>query len=199
MLYHPDTKRLSRQTVWLVWYTACLVKRFCFCAWWWNTVISRCYCLSHDVVSHVVDCGIWTAHCKGFTSGCVPTGHTHTHTHIQGQKRLNPNNINGDNGIQIPEAWLPMSRKHNNRQTMGTVYLYSKDWNAPITDAENQQITASITLCKVTQQLEEDKQYAVEISQSTPCWQCSETLWYYSIFCDFYIFYGSSRIDYKQP
>ena len=27
--------------------------------------------------------------------------------------RLNPNNINRDSGIEIPEAWIPMIKKHN--------------------------------------------------------------------------------------
>lgn len=27
--------------------------------------------------------------------------------------RLHPNNINRDNGIEIPEAWMPMIKKHN--------------------------------------------------------------------------------------
>ena len=52
-------------------------------------------------------------------------------------------------------------------------------WNTPITDAENQRFTASIMLCKVNQLitwLEEDKWYAVEISQSTPQWWHNETL-----------------------
>lgn len=52
-------------------------------------------------------------------------------------------------------------------------------WNAPITDAANQRITASIMLCKVNQLIkwpEEDKQYAGEISPSTPQWWHNETL-----------------------
>ena len=31
--------------------------------------------------------------------------------------RLHSNNINRDNGIEIPEAWMPMIRKHNSRST----------------------------------------------------------------------------------
>ena len=31
--------------------------------------------------------------------------------------RLHPNNINRDSGIEIPEAWLPVIRKHNSRPT----------------------------------------------------------------------------------
>ncbi|RMX39101.1 hypothetical protein pdam_00019245 [Pocillopora damicornis] len=29
--------------------------------------------------------------------------------------RLYPNNINRDSGIEIPEAWMPTIKKHNNR------------------------------------------------------------------------------------
>ena len=32
--------------------------------------------------------------------------------------RLHPNNINRDSGIEIPEAWMPMIKKHNNRRTV---------------------------------------------------------------------------------
>jgi len=31
--------------------------------------------------------------------------------------RLHPNNINRDSGIEIPEAWIPTIKKHNNRST----------------------------------------------------------------------------------
>ena len=30
--------------------------------------------------------------------------------------RLHPNNINRDSGIEIPEAWIPTIKKHNNRK-----------------------------------------------------------------------------------
>ena len=30
--------------------------------------------------------------------------------------RPHPNNINRDSGIEIPEAWLPTVKKHNNRR-----------------------------------------------------------------------------------
>ena len=30
--------------------------------------------------------------------------------------RLHPNNINRDNGIEIPEPWMPTDKKHNNRR-----------------------------------------------------------------------------------
>ena len=29
--------------------------------------------------------------------------------------RLHPNNINRDSGIEIPDAWMPTIKKHNNR------------------------------------------------------------------------------------
>ncbi|KAL9963887.1 hypothetical protein ACROYT_G027441 [Oculina patagonica] len=63
--------------------------------------------------------------------------------------RLHPNNINRDNGIEIPEAWMPTIKKHNNRRTVrqrtaeGTTgHKNSEDRNAPITSVENQPITA---------------------------------------------------------
>ena len=31
--------------------------------------------------------------------------------------RLRSNNSNRDNGIEIPEAWMPTIRKHNSRST----------------------------------------------------------------------------------
>ena len=32
--------------------------------------------------------------------------------------RLHPNNINRDSGIEIPEAWMPTIKKHNNRRAV---------------------------------------------------------------------------------
>jgi len=32
--------------------------------------------------------------------------------------RLHPNNINRDSGIEIPEAWIPTIKKHNNGRTV---------------------------------------------------------------------------------
>ena len=32
--------------------------------------------------------------------------------------RLHPNNINRDGGIEIPEAWMPTIKKHNNRRAV---------------------------------------------------------------------------------
>ena len=36
--------------------------------------------------------------------------------------RLNPNNINRDSGIEIPEAWIPTIKKHNSRSTTKRTY-----------------------------------------------------------------------------
>ena len=53
--------------------------------------------------------------------------------------RLHPDNINRDSGIEIPEAWMPMIKKHNRktvkqRTTEGTISRHnSEDRNAPIT------------------------------------------------------------------
>ena len=62
--------------------------------------------------------------------------------------RLNPNNINRDSGIEIPEAWMATIKKHNNRRTVrqrtaeGTTHRNSEERNPPITSAENQTITS---------------------------------------------------------
>ena len=60
--------------------------------------------------------------------------------------RLHPNNINRDSGIEIPEAWIPTIKKHNNRLTTkrtreGTTSnnRNNEDRNAPI--AANQHAT----------------------------------------------------------
>ena len=57
------------------------------------------------------------------------------------QIRLLSNNINRDNGIEIPEAWIPPIRKHNSRSTTkrtpeGTSSVSrnnNEDRNTPIT------------------------------------------------------------------
>ena len=55
------------------------------------------------------------------------------------QIRLHSNNINRDNGIEIPEAWMPTIRKHNSRSTIkwtpeGTSSSRNnEDRNRPIT------------------------------------------------------------------
>ena len=62
--------------------------------------------------------------------------------------RLHPHNINRGSGIEIPKAWMPTIKKHNNRRTVRqrtaerTRYRNSEDRNAPITAAENQPIIA---------------------------------------------------------
>ena len=63
--------------------------------------------------------------------------------------RLHPNNINRDSGIEIPEAWMPTIKKHNNRRAVwqrtaegANPWVNSKDRNAPIRAAEKQLITA---------------------------------------------------------
>ena len=63
--------------------------------------------------------------------------------------RLHPNNFNRDSGIEIPEAWIPMIRKHNSPSTTkceGTTSNSrnnNEDRNAPI--AANQPATTSDT------------------------------------------------------
>jgi len=62
--------------------------------------------------------------------------------------RLHPHNIDRDSGIEIPEAWRPTIKKHNNRRavkkraTERTTHRSSKDRNVPITAVENQPVTA---------------------------------------------------------
>ena len=62
--------------------------------------------------------------------------------------RLHPDNINWDSGNEIPEAWMPTMKKHNNRRatkkraTEGAANRNSEDRNALITAVENQPITA---------------------------------------------------------
>ena len=57
--------------------------------------------------------------------------------------RLHPNNINKDSGIEIPEAWMPTLKKHNDRRAVrqqtaegANHWVNSKDWNAPIRAVE---------------------------------------------------------------
>ena len=57
--------------------------------------------------------------------------------------RLHPNNINGDSGIEISEAWMPTIKKHNNRRAVrqrtaegANHWVNSKDRNAPIRAVE---------------------------------------------------------------
>ena len=93
--------------------------------------------------------------------------------------RLHPDNINRDSGIEIPEAWMPTIKKHNNRRAVrqrtaegANHWVNSKDRNAPIRAVEKQLITAEhhafkITHDQPTSSPEEDQQYAVETSRST--------------------------------
>ena len=63
--------------------------------------------------------------------------------------RLNPNDINRDSGIEIPEAWIPTIEKHNSRSTTKRTYEgttsnsrnNNEDRNAPI--AANQRPIAT--------------------------------------------------------
>ena len=56
------------------------------------------------------------------------------------QIRLNPNNINRDSAIEIPEDWIPTIKKHNSRSTTKPTYEgttsnsrnNNEDRNAPI-------------------------------------------------------------------
>ena len=64
-------------------------------------------------------------------------------------KRLHPNNIKRDSGIEIPEAWMPMIQKNINVRAVwqwttegANHWMNSKDRNAPIRAVEKQLITA---------------------------------------------------------
>ena len=52
--------------------------------------------------------------------------------------RLHPDNINGDNGIEIPEAWMPTIKQHSSRSVprrtaKGTIAsLNDEDRSPPI-------------------------------------------------------------------
>ena len=62
--------------------------------------------------------------------------------------RLHPNNIKRDSGIEIPEAWIPTIKKHNNRsttkrtceRTTSNSQNNNKDRNAPIAANQHAQI-----------------------------------------------------------
>ncbi|RMX48899.1 hypothetical protein pdam_00008336, partial [Pocillopora damicornis] len=50
-----------------------------------------------------------------------PQHRTPTHTRKVKEAiylRIHPNNINGDSGIEIPKAWIPTIKKHNNRRAV---------------------------------------------------------------------------------
>ena len=62
--------------------------------------------------------------------------------------RLHPNNIT-DSGKEIPEAWMPTIKKHNNRRAVrqrttegANHWANNKDRNAPIRAVEKQLTTA---------------------------------------------------------
>ena len=68
--------------------------------------------------------------------------------------RLHPNNINKDSGIEIPEAWMPMIKKHNNRRAVrqrtaegANHWMNSKDRNAPIRAIEKKTTNHSRASC----------------------------------------------------
>ena len=54
--------------------------------------------------------------------------------HTQGQEaiyiRLHLNNINGDSGIEIFEAWMPTIKKHNSRRAVRQRIHQSQPWNS---------------------------------------------------------------------
>jgi len=71
--------------------------------------------------------------CSAFSEHAHETGHypikkvkfidrdPHWYTHRVKEAihiRLHPHNINRDSGIEIPEAWMPTMKKHNNRKTI---------------------------------------------------------------------------------
>ena len=64
------------------------------------------------------------------------------------QIRLQPNNINRNSGIEIPDAWMPTIKKHSNRRAVrqrpagGTDRGNSEDRNAPIKAVENNPLAA---------------------------------------------------------
>ena len=72
------------------------------------------------------------------------TGRVNEAIHI----RLHPNNINRDCGIEVPEAWMPTIKQHNNKRVVrqrtaeGTNQGNSRDRNEPIRAVEKQLITA---------------------------------------------------------
>ncbi|KAL9985222.1 hypothetical protein ACROYT_G007598 [Oculina patagonica] len=59
--------------------------------------------------------------------------------------RLHSYNINRDSGTEIPEAWMPTNKIHNNRRTAeGTTHRNSEDQNTPITAVESQSQRSSV-------------------------------------------------------
>ena len=85
------------------------------------------------------------SYCKGTLSIAFLTSNFDPHRYTRRVKeaiqiRLHYNNINRDNGIEIPEAWMPTIRKHNSRSTTkrtpegtSSASRNNEDRNTPIT------------------------------------------------------------------
>ena len=59
---------------------------------------------------------------------------THTGTPVGSRKlSTHPDNINRDNGIEIPEAWIPTMKKHNRRAVRLTTEGTISNWTSPET------------------------------------------------------------------
>ena len=97
--------------------------------------------LSHKMVTVDVDLNVWTAYCKSSSCEEVNWGHVtymllcsavikwnskagicasfgSVYPGKRGNWKLYLNSINKDNGIEIPQAWMPMIKKHNNRRAI---------------------------------------------------------------------------------
>ncbi|XP_068678522.1 uncharacterized protein [Montipora foliosa] len=89
--------------------------------------------------------------------------------------RLRPNNINRDSGKEIPEAWVPTIKKHNNRRTIrqrtaeGTTHRIEMHQSQLLKTNQSQRsnLLKKVTRNQSTSSPDEDKQYAVETSRST--------------------------------
>ena len=101
-------------------------------------------------------------------------------------RRLHPNNINRDSGIEIPESWMPTLRQHDNRPVPqrtpeGSVSSSHNannalDRNPPsLRFLMHQSLTTMVVqiaqLSKSTLSRDEDLQCAVETSRSISKWQ----------------------------
>ena len=66
--------------------------------------------------------------------------------------RLDPNNINGDSRIEIPEAWFPLIKKHSSRsqnrttadQSEATAQTNNEVRNAPMSASKNRPIRTEL-------------------------------------------------------
>ena len=97
-----------------------------------GTVI-RCLCSELGLVEHLIP--FWVYKEQVFLIYSYYTSRVKEEIHI----RLHPNNINRDSGIEIPEAWMPTIKKHNNRRAVrqrttegANHWVNSKGRNAPI-------------------------------------------------------------------